>query len=321
MISVPRALLLTIALLFGSYFGVLGILNIDIYSNKLAVILSMVLYFVSLLLSALTKSSLEMPNWVAHFSLVTSALVTLLMVGVIDFGTLDGYLAWYVGGIGLLMSITAIRSHRLSALLGMSIMSTLTVAAGGIGAIFTTGLIGSWLWLAVGIGSSFGIQSSEKAALDFYQKAMETSRLTEASTAARIERQERIDATLKDSLPILTKIWKQNGDLTPAQKKSARLLEAELRDEIRGRGLISKEVVEAVRWARKKGVEVQLLDDGGLDGATDSERKKIHTRIAKEVANIKSGKLVVRAAPGESWRVTIVAIQKKSETPDLFLKL
>jgi hypothetical protein len=321
MISVPRVLLQTIALLFGCYFGILGLLNLENYSDQFPVILSTGLYFITLLLIVTTSSTLEMPSWVAYFALACSALISLLLVGVIEFATLDGYLTWYVGGIGLLMSITAIRSHRLIAILGMAIMSTLTVAWGGIGAIFTTGLIGSWLWLAVGIGSSFGIQSSEKAALNFYQKAMETSRLIEASSAARKERQERIETTLKGSLPILTKIWKQNGELTPAQKRSARLLEAELRDEIRGRGLISKEVVAAVRQARRKGVEVQLLDDGGLNGATDLERKKILRRIASEVANIRSGKLVIRAAPAESWRITIVAIQKKSDTPDLFLKL
>ncbi len=321
MISVPRTLLLTIALLFGSYFGILGVLNLSNYANQALVLFSITLYFLALVVIVITNQGLTMPRWAAYIAVAVSALISLVLVGVIDFENLDGYLTWHVGGIGLLMSITAIRSHRMLAIIGMAIMTTLTVAAGGANAVFTTGLIGSWLWLGVGIGSSFGIQSSEKAAMNFFQKAMETSRLIEASSAARAERQDRIDATLKGALPLLTKISKQNGELTEAQKKSARLLEAELRDQIRGRGLAAPIVVDAIRKARKKGIEVQLLDDGGLDGMSDAEREKLLVRISQEVAKVRSGKLVIRAVPSESWRVTIVAIQKKSNTPDVFLRL
>lgn len=321
MISLSRTLLALIAVLFGSYHGILGLLNLSSYSNQNWALIAIVAYFVALFITVFVKRGLAMSTWAANLNLVIASVISLVLVQLVPFGTVDGYVTWYVGGVGTLMALTAIRSHRFQAVIGMSLMSVLTIAWGGSSTIFTTGLIGSWIWLAVGIGSSYGIQSSGKAAADFFDKAVEIARSTEASSAARKERQERIDATLKGSLPLLTKIWKKEGLLSEAERKKARLLEAQLRDEIRGRALVSPKLVDAIERARKRGVEVQLLDDGGLIGLAAKEINSLSLRIANEVDKVKSGKLVIRAVPGESWRVTVVALRKNSDSPDLFLRI
>ena len=306
MISLSRTLLALIAVLFGSYHGILGLLNLSSYSNQSWALTAIVAYFVALFITVFVKRGLAMSTWAANLNLVIASVISLVLVQLVPFGTVDGYVTWYVGGVGTLMALTAIRSHRFQAVIGMSLMSV---------------LIGSWIWLAVGIGSSYGIQSSGKAAADFFDKAVEIARSTEASSAARKERQERIDATLKGSLPLLTKIWKKEGLLSEAERKKARLLEAQLRDEIRGRALVSPKLVDAIERARKRGVEVQLLDDGGLIGLAAKEINSLSLRIANEVDKVKSGKLVIRAVPGESWRVTVVALRKNSDSPDLFLRI
>lgn len=321
LISLSRTLLALIAVLFGSYHGILGLLNLDSYSEQSWALFSIVIYFVALFVTVFVKRGLAMSTWAANLNLVIASVISLVLVQLVRFGTLDGYVTWYVGGVGTLMALTAIRSHRFQAVIGMFLMTALTIAWGGTSTIFTTGLIGSWIWLAVGIGSSYGIQSSGRAAADFFEKAMEIARSTEASSAARTERQARIDATLKGSLPMLTKIWKKSGLLSEAERKKARLLEAQLRDEIRGRGLVSPKLVEAIEKARKRGVEVQLLDDGGLTGLTPKELRLLINRIATEVEKVRSGKLVIRTVPGESWRVTVVALRKNSDSPDLFLRI
>lgn len=321
MISLSRTLLSLIAFLFGSYHGILGLLNLSSYSNQGWALISIALYFLALIVSVFVTRGLAMPTWAAMLNLVISSAISLVLVQLVPFESLDGYATWYVGGIGTLMAITAIRSHKFPAVIGMVVMTALTIALGGVETVFTTGLIGSWLWLAVGIGSSNGIRSSGKAAADFFEKAVQTSRSIEASSAARAARQKRIDSTLKGSLPMLTKIWKQNGLLSDTEKKKARLLEAKLRDEIRGRGFVSEGLVTAIDKARKRGVEVQLLDDGGLVGLSDKELETITGRIALEVEKVKSGKLVIRAVPGENWRVTVVALRKNSNTPDVFLRI
>lgn len=321
MISWSRTLLALIALLFGSYHGILGLINLSTYRDQNLALFTIVIYFAGLFSTVLLKRGLSMHTWVANLNLIIAATISLVLVQLIPFESLEGYETWHVGGVGTLMALTAIRSHRLQAVLGMALMTALTIAWGGYTTIFTVGLIGSWIWLAVGIGSSYGIQSSSKAAEDFFEKSIETAKSTEASTAARAARQQRIDATLKGSLPMLTKIWTKNGLLSDAEKKKARLLEAKLRDEIRGRKLVSPKLVDAIEIARKRGVEVQLLDDGGLVGLSDEEINSLTDRIASEIAKVKSGKLVIRAVPGETWRVTVVALRKNSNSPDLFLRL
>lgn len=321
MISLSRTLLSLVAFLFGSYHGILGLLNIGNYNNQNWALFAVLIYFAALSITVFVKRGLTMPQWAANLNLIIASSISLVLVQLIPFNSLDGYVTWYVGGVGTLMALTAIRSHRFQATIGMALMTALTIAWGGYSTIFTTGLIGSWLWLGVGIGSSYGIQSSGKAAADFFEKAMQTARSTEASSAARIARQERIDSTLKGSLPMLTKIWKKQGLLSEAEKKKARLLEAQLRDEIRGRGLVTPNLVEAIERARKRGVEVQLLDDGGLVGLEAKELKSLTNRIATEIEKVSSGKLVIRAVPGENWRVTVVALRKNSNSPDLFLRL
>jgi hypothetical protein len=108
--------------------------------------------------------------------------------------------------------------------------------------------------------------------------------------------------------------------LTDSQKQNAKNLEARLRDEIRGRNLISPEIVEAVSNARARGVEVLLFDEGGTDNLSETERADILTRVVEELLTVTSGKVIVRAPKGESWKVTFVASQRGKNTPDIWLK-
>ena len=67
--------------------------------------------------------------------------------------------------------------------------------------------------------------------------------------------------------PILERIESSHG-LTPAERAECRLVEASLRDAIRGRGLASAEIVRAARAARERGTTVSLIDDRRADEAT-----------------------------------------------------
>ena len=137
--------------------------------------------------------------------------------------------------------------------------------------------------------------------------------------------------------PILTEL--ANGaPITPALRLRARLLEAELRDEIRARFFTGTDVVEAARAARIRGTEVILLDDGKADdeaqatraeavstsaperashsapmgkttpiGKTSSVRENIIENVTQILERDRSERLVVRVLPpGRSMSVSIV---------------
>jgi hypothetical protein len=99
------------------------------------------------------------------------------------------------------------------------------------------------------------------------------------------------------------------------------LKEHELRDQIRGRSLITAALAKEVRAARERGVEVQLLDDGGFEDVDENRRLQLLDRVTKELAKVSEGTVVIRAVAGESWVLTMAAIRKGADRPDLFLRL
>jgi len=119
---------------------------------------------------------------------------------------------------------------------------------------------------------------------------------------------------------MLNIIKSSHGKLTEGQKQEARLLEASLRDEIRGRGLMTNPIREAVKAARMRGIEVVLLDEGGLDQLTQRHRSEILGQVAESIADVKEGRITLRAPTDEAWRVTLVATRPGIAKPDLWLK-
>jgi hypothetical protein len=77
-----------------------------------------------------------------------------------------------------------------------------------------------------------------------------------------------------------------NGaELSPGERTECRLLEAGLRDGIRGRGLATREVAQAARAARERGVTVTLIDDRAPDCKEEVARAVLNaTRLSLERA-------------------------------------
>jgi hypothetical protein len=158
-------------------------------------------------------------------------------------------------------------------------------------------------------------------ATQFRERALATGAATAAKSAARIERERRINGTLAGVLPQLEAIVSKSGNLSAKEQQLALLTEAELRDQIRGRNLVHDELAEQAKLARSRGVEVQLLDDGGLEDLDPEELEQLLSRVARELSQVQAGKVVIRSVAGESWNLSIAAIRKGADQPDLFLRL
>jgi len=231
------------------------------------------------------------------------------------------YTTWHIAAIGTLLAITAVRSQKVVAWIGISFLVLEVLAWGGTAVLFNSGLIGAVLLVLGAQAASRALEQSEQLATQFREKALATEAATAAKSAARVERERRINSTLAGVLPQLEVIVRKAGKLTEKERRIALLTEAELRDQIRGRNLVHEELSEQARLARARGVEVQLLDDGGLDELDPDELDQLLGRVASELAQIQSGRVVVRSVAGEDWRLTIAAIRKGADQPDLFLRL
>jgi hypothetical protein len=86
-----------------------------------------------------------------------------------------------------------------------------------------------------------------------------------------------------------------SGDVSSAQRQEHRLLEAVLRDEIRGARLTVEPLASAVRAARARGIDVVLLDDAdevtlawsdlewASDVIADIDRDRITVRLSGDL--------------------------------------
>ncbi|GAA5108993.1 hypothetical protein [Nocardia iowensis] len=114
--------------------------------------------------------------------------------------------------------------------------------------------------------------------------------------AQNAERKRQLDRLDRRARPMLERIAAA-VPFRPDEREECRLLEAELRDELRAPQLSTPEVLGAARAARQRGIEVMLLDDGGLDVASSRIRTLIHDVVTRELDNTHRGQVTVRVLP------------------------
>ena len=309
------------AVTFGLYHAVLGFLNLGSYAQPGFVIVALTSYVLALGLSVLVLGPIALPGWVASINLVVSIMLPLLVSAASPDVQSSSYTTWYVAGVGTLLAITAVRSHTTIAWIGIIFLILEVLVWGGSSALFNSGLVGAVLLVLGAQAAARVLAENAEIAKRFRERALMTEAATAAKSAARLERERRLQQTLTGVLPQLEKIVAQEGNLSKAEKELARLTEAQLRDQIRGRGLSHPELAKQTLLARSRGIEVQLLDDGGLEDLDQVQIDALLMRVANELKSVKEGKVVIRSVAGESWNLTMAAIRKGAEKPDIFLRL
>lgn len=119
----------------------------------------------------------------------------------------------------------------------------------------------------------------------------------EAALAGQSEERDRQLARL-DAIarPALERI--ASGDeLDLEMREECRLLEAELRDGLRAPQLSTATLSAAARTARSRGVEVALLDDGGLSAVSENVSSTVLRQVAEALDSARIGSITVRILP------------------------
>jgi hypothetical protein len=321
MISLSRQSLGLIAMLFGLYHSFLGLVSIGEYSDPSLVAVAILIYLGSLFWVIVEKRGIKMRLTTAIAVVSLTTVVSYLVFSSLEGIRQSSYTTWHIAAISTVLSIITIRQYPLLAWLGFAALLFQTLLWGGADVVFNSGLIGGVVLISVSQAASWAIISSAKSAEEFKLKSLEIDAAIEVAGAAREARKERLEQTLSRALPLLASILSKKGVLTESEKQSAGLLEAELRDRIRARNLLNEDVISATRSARARGVEVQLLDDGGLDELSARDRAPYLIEITTRLSTITSGKVVIRASQGDGWRVTMAAIRKDTDRPDLFIRI
>lgn len=320
MIRIPRWLVAILGLLFGLLHAGLGFASLDGYKDPILATTAIVIYIVAIIASMIFYRGPNLPVLQAILNLVVAALVPLMTNANLNPRTADMYSTWYVIGIATLMATTAVRQQKFIAWVGTAILVIQVISWAGLIAGIQAGLIGALMLVFSGHTISVGLRNAYRDTMAFTKLALDAQTEKVVNVAASEERRARLDSALRGALPMLNEIKNNHGKLNEDQKQEARLLEASLRDEIRGRGLMTKEIRDAVKSARLRGIEVVLLDEGGLDQISVGHRGEILSQVATAISKVKEGRITLRAPTDEAWRVTLVATRPGIAKPDLWLK-
>lgn len=320
MVRVPRWLVSIITILLLLNPAINALIGFYRYQdNPLIAATALGLYAAVGLVSILYYKGLRMPLPLAIFNLILAVILPALVNVSLDESARGTQATWYVSGVATLMAIVAVRQHKVIAWIGSGMLLLQVVSWGGIDYLFQSGLAGALGLVVAAHALSVGLERSASEQETYLEIAKATEAETAVDTAIRNERSRRLTKTLQGTMPMLEKI--SGGRLSDAERVAARLLEAELRDEIRGRQIINDEVRVAVRQARSRGVEVVLLDEGGLDSSSESELKQIRSRIASELDQVQSGRVTIRAPHQDKSKITFVASRPGTAKPDVWLRL
>lgn len=319
MIRLPRWIISIVTILLLLNPVLTAVLGFYRYNNQGFVISALVLYFVGGLLSVLYYKQLRMPLPIALFNLALAVVVPLLVNLSLDATARGTQATWYVTGIATLMAINAVRQHKITAWIGFGVLTLQVISWGGFEVLFNAGIAGAFGLVAAAHAISVGLQKSALEASGYLELAKTTAAASAVETAIRAERSTRLTNTLQGAMPILKKI--ANGEIGEREREECRLLEADLRDEIRGRMLLNPRLKKAVWSARSRGVEVVLLDEGGLEGVSAETAEAYRDRLAEELEKIREGRVTIRAPHQDRHKVTFVASRAGTAKPDVWLQL
>lgn len=320
MIRVPRWLVSTLGALFSVFHAVLGYAALSEYENPIQGALAVTLYLFAVFATAVFYRGLKLPISQALMNLAISIFVPYLTNLNLNPTQLSTHSTWYVIGVATLLAGTAVRQQVVIAWIGIFILVFQQIIWAGFLVGWQTGLAGALMLVFAGHAISKGIENAAKEALRYTEQTLASETQLVVSKVSAAERRSRLDFALAGALPMLRTIESKNGQLTNAERKEARLLEAALRDEIRGRELMNDEVRSAARAARVRGIEIVILDEGGVDHLSSAEKSEILSKVCGAINGVEQGRVTLRAPVGETWRVTLVATRPGIAKPDVWLK-
>lgn len=221
-----------------------------------------------------------------------------------------GRASWHFGANTWLLFFLTLRRRAGLAWLGFGVMTGITMlwvsdtgrsVGEGIGFLQTHAGI---LLVATLFASNLRRTSARINALN--ERSVEAAAAYAAADAATEIRRQRVAELATAVVPLLERIAR--GDtLSEADKLDFKSTEATLRDSVRGRHLMVPAVVDAVRQARLRGVEVNVLDDRGRPLVSGEAMARVTSNLVEILDGVHHGSVTMRLSPaGRDVAVSVV---------------
>ena len=319
-IGVPRWVVVGLAVIFQAYDVLaLGLTSLHIAHSPYPVFAAMVLFAIATTLSLLPLGGPQMPIWLAAFDFSVVVASTLLVSSQLPLhGVVLGYATWYAAAVGALMTIVATRQQLLWAWLGTGFLVLHTLFWAGPAAVLDFGVLGSVSWVVVAHVISLALARASRETRRYASAERETADWQAAQEAHVTERQFRLGQTSQMAFRMLQRIQRSDGRLTPAEREECLHLEGAIRDEIRGRKLLNDAVREEVMEARRRGITVTLLDEGGIDDLPEADLERVLGELARALRGTDADRVIARTVPeGSDIAVTVVGLRESDEATRL----
>lgn len=320
MISISRVIASIIPYVYALYLPIQSIF-LPGFTGRYLEIIALVIYLYAATATLLYFRGLQLPRWQAFFNLGASLALPTLVIEQREVVNDHSIGAWVVMGTALVLTATAVRQQARLALLGLAVLLTVLIVEYGQAAIATAGLAGALVFVLAGLAVSRGIARATRESEKFRAKEIESrTKIAELEAASR-ERQRQLSKVLGTAVPLLTLIRNSQSPLDEDIKQSAKLVEAMLRDNLRGRDLLNQAMTIEVQRLRYLGVEVLILDEGGTESLSLVERNELLHKAVDALQIVTKGRVTIRSPKGEDFRLTVVATIPGQAQPVLSLRL
>lgn len=320
MFSINRVLGSSLPFIYAMYLPVQSMF-IPGFTGRIFEILALLIYLYSTAASLLFFRGWKLPNWQGQINVVATVLISVLVIyqrRVIDDHTIGG---WLVMGTAIILTATAVRQQAVYSLIGLTFLLSALLVEYGPGFLATGGLAGALVFVLAGFGVSRGIARTTRETESFKLREIESRTRTAEINAAARERQLRLAQVLGTAVPLLSVIKDSTKPLEDDVKQSAKLVEANLRDNLRGRDLLTKAMAKEVQRLRNLGCEVLILDEGGTEKLSRVERDELLQQAVDALQVVTSGRVTIRSPKSEDFKLTVVATQPGQAKPVLSIKL
>lgn len=264
------------------------------------------------LATSLLLSSSRAPRLSRGWALATIAvvvLVTHVLLWPLDPDVWPGYGAWPVGAGGYVFYIMAIQGRIGLAWLGTGLLAASATAwtMTGQQRLDAYLIVVAQLVVLVTIGTLFavGLDRTDASIARTREAAARTATQASRTAAATLAREEAFRDLEARALPTLELLARGQPASWPSPLELA-ALEASLRDAIRAPRLASEPLSSSVEAARRRGVQVLLLDDG----PPSADRAQIEAALAttaRRLDEVDSGDVVIRWSPTkDGGRISVV---------------
>lgn len=321
--AINRRLILALGIPFPAAHILLGLANIGRVATFWPYLTAMGVCLALMTVVALPGLGRAMPRRHAAIVVVGTVLMDVLVQSVLPTGQHPGYAAWHSGAIEMILVTVALRNHIPLAWTGIVSFAFLDFTGSMIhGLSIVDGLamvLTPLMWVVIATWVSLALRRNDEQ-IHSYTVNEQMAVLKLAKEHARQLSQSEWATSLDlATRPLMEKI--AAGPLSDVDRQECFLLEAYLRDQIRGQILATPEVLTAARAARTRGVRVDIFDDRRAQ-MPDALLSEAAAQLAKVLQASMRGVVKGRALPpGAGVAVTILAFDEENPDDELYLEI